>query len=94
MTELLNYKIRLDETRDSLIRIKSIINTTYNKIGDKKKFIDKHKYQIYLLDLCFTMCFRAMEKLNKNEKDCLKDLVNHLEIFICVNLLTKLKTLY
>ena len=37
MTELLNYKIRLDKTRDSLIRIKSIINTTYNKIEDDKK---------------------------------------------------------
>ena len=79
MTELLNYKIRLNETRDSLIRIKSIINATYNRIEDKKKFIDKHKYQIHLLDLCFTMCFSAMEKLNKNEKDCLKDLVNRLE---------------
>ena len=79
MTELLNYKIRLYETRDSLIRTKSIINATYNKIEDKKKFIDKHKYQIYLSDLCFTMCFSTMEKLNKNEKDCLKDLVNRLE---------------
>ena len=91
MTELLNYKIRLDETRDSLIRIKSIINVTYNKIEDKKNFIDKHKYQIYLLDLCFTMCFRAMEKLNKNEKDCLKDLVNRLENIYMRELINKTK---
>ena len=91
MTELLNYKIRLNETRDSLIRIKSIINTTYNKIEDKKKIIDKHKNQIYHSGLCFTMCFRAMEKLNKNEKDCLKDLVNRLENIYMRELINKTK---
>ena len=91
MTELLNYKIRLDKTRDSLIKIKSRINTTYNKIEDKKKIIDKHKYQIFLLDLCFTTCFSAMEKLNKNEKNCLKDLVNRLENIYMRELINKTK---
>ena len=91
MMGLLNYKIRLDEARDSLIRLKSIINTTYDKIEDKKNFIDKHKCLIYLLDLCFTMCFRAMEKLNINEKDCLKDLVNRLENIYMHELINKTK---
>ena len=54
---------------------------TYNKIEDK------HKYLIYLLDLCFTMCFRAMEKLNKNEKD----LVNRLENIYMHELINKTK---
>ena len=91
MTELLNYEIRLNGIRDYLIRIKIIINMTYNKIEDKKNFINKHKYLIYLLDLCFTMCFRAMEKLKINEKDCLKDLVNRLENIYMHELINKTK---
>ena len=87
----MNYKIRLDKTRDSLIRIKSKINITYNKIEDKKSFIDKHKYLICLLDFCFTMCFRAMEELNIKEKDCLEDLVVRLENIYMVELYNKTK---